>query len=50
MWRKMKNIRSSDKIRNEDVLRRVGEVRKLVNLIQCRKRNWIEHVVREKAY
>ena len=40
------NIMLSDKIRNEEVLRKVGEVRKLVNLIRCRKRNWIGHIVR----
>ena len=45
MWRKMENLLWSDKIRNEEVHRKVGEVRKLVNLIRCRKRNWIEHIV-----
>jgi hypothetical protein len=37
IWRKMENILWSDKLRNEEVLRRVGEVRKLVNLIRYRK-------------
>jgi hypothetical protein len=46
MWSKMENILWSDRIRNEEIPRRVGEVRKLVNLIQCRKRNWIGHIVR----
>jgi hypothetical protein len=45
----MKNILWSNRIPNEEVTRRVGEVRKLVNLIRCRKRNWIGHIVREEG-
>jgi len=46
MWRKMEKIKWTDKIRNEEVLRRVEEKEQLVNLVWNRKRKWIGHVLR----
>jgi hypothetical protein len=46
LWRRMEKISYIDKITNEDVLRRVGEVRQLGSFIRSRKRNWIGHVLR----
>ena len=36
----------TDKISNEEVLRRVGEERHLMNLLRNRKKIWIGHVLR----
>ena len=45
-WRRMEKISWTDKISNEEVLRRVGEERHLMNLLRNRKKNWIGHVLR----
>ena len=36
----------TDKITNEEVLRRVGEKRSMVETIVRRKKNWIGHIMR----
>jgi hypothetical protein len=46
IWRRMEKISYVDRVTNEDVLIRIEEERRLVNLIRERKRNWIGHVVR----
>ena len=46
LWRKMLGILWSDKISNEEVLRRVGEERILMEIIQRRQRTWIGHTLR----
>ena len=40
-WRKMENIKWSEKITNEQVIDRIGERRTLINNILCRKVSWM---------
>ena len=42
----MERISWTDKITNEEVLRRVGEKRIMVETIARRKKNWIGHIMR----
>ena len=42
----MERISWTDKITNEEVLRRVGEKRSMVETIVRRKKNWIGHIMR----
>ncbi|KAF2906110.1 hypothetical protein ILUMI_00061 [Ignelater luminosus] len=35
-----------DKVRNKDVIRRIGEERRLLSTIQGRKKSWVGHVLR----
>ena len=44
--RKMERISWTDKITNEEVLRRVGEKRSMLETIVRRKKNWIGHIMR----
>ena len=46
MWRRMEKISWTEKITNEEVLKRVGEERQLIKMIRNRKKNWIGHVLR----
>ena len=50
----MEKICWSEKISNEEVLRRISEERQLMSLIQTRKRKWIGHSIRgeglERSY
>ncbi|KAI5715694.1 hypothetical protein M8J77_020891 [Diaphorina citri] len=46
LWRRMENIKWSDKIRNEEVLRRVEEERNIVKTIKKRKASWVGHILR----
>ena len=41
----MENIKWTEKVTNEEVLRRVGEIRKLRETIKTRKTRWIGHVL-----
>uniref|UniRef100_A0A8D8M013 Uncharacterized protein n=1 Tax=Cacopsylla melanoneura TaxID=428564 RepID=A0A8D8M013_9HEMI len=45
LWRRMEGIKWTDKVRNEEVLRRVGEQRSLLKAIRKRKRNWLGHIM-----
>ena len=45
-WRKIKEIKWSEKVTNEQVLDRIGEKRTLINNILLRKANWIGHILR----
>jgi hypothetical protein len=49
IWRRMEKISWKDKITNEEVLRRVGEERKLIDTIVRRKKNWIGHILRSNC-
>ncbi|KAJ4446270.1 hypothetical protein ANN_12964 [Periplaneta americana] len=40
IWRRMERVKWTDRIRNEAVMERVGEERKMLKLIKKRKRNW----------
>ena len=46
IWRRIERISWTDRITNEEVLRRVAECRSLINTVVRRKKNWIGHVVR----
>ena len=48
IWRKMEKISWREHVRNEEVLRRVGEERSLRATIWKRKAKWIGHVMRQK--
>lgn len=45
-WRRMERVSWKDKKTNEEVLREVGEDKKLVEMIVRRKKNWIGHILR----
>ena len=45
----MERISWTEKITNEEVLRRVGEKRSMVETIVRRKKNWIGHIMRGDA-
>ena len=42
----MKKVRWVDKVRNDEVLRRIGEERKILTVIENRKMNWLGHCLR----
>ena len=44
-WRRMEKISWTDHVRNEDVLLRVKEQRKILHEIRKRKANWIGHIL-----
>ena len=46
LWRRMERISWTDRVRNEDVLLRVGEKRMMLEKIVLRQKNWIGHVLR----
>ena len=46
LWRRMEGIKWTEKVRNEEVMRRVGEQRTLLETIRKRKRNWLGHILR----
>src|SRR6267154_1575626 len=46
LWRGLEKISWSDKMKNEDVLKRVEEKSCLIRTISQRKKNWIGHVLR----
>ena len=48
-WRLMEKIKWSEKVTNEQVLDLIGEKRTLINNIQCRKVNWIGHILRRNC-
>src|SRR6266516_1410754 len=47
LWRGLEKIRCSDRISNDEVLTIVNEERCLIETMARRKKNWIEHVLRE---
>jgi hypothetical protein len=49
IWRRMEGIKWSDKVTNEEVLKRIGIERQLMDTIRNRKRKWIGHVIREEG-
>jgi hypothetical protein len=48
-WRRIDKIGWTDRVRNEDVLRRVSEERNILHTIQRRKNNWIGHILRRNC-
>ena len=49
IWRRSQNISWRDKVTNEEVLKRVGEVRQMMKDIKRRKKTWIGHVLRRNG-
>jgi hypothetical protein len=45
-WRRIEKISWTDRVRNEEVLRRVKEQRNILHEISKRKANWIGHILR----
>ena len=41
VWRAMEKVRWVDKVRNDEVLRRIGKERRILKVIENRKRNYI---------
>ena len=46
IWRRMKRVNWTDKIKNIVVLERFGEGRTMLELIKKRKRSWLGHLLR----
>src|SRR6267154_1866561 len=46
LWRGLETISWSDKIKSEEVLKRVEEKRCLIRTISQRKKNWIRYMLR----
>ena len=46
VWRRIEKISWMDHVKNEEVLKRVGQKQELVDMIIKRKKNWIGHVLR----
>ena len=46
LWRAMEKVRWADKIRNDEVLTRIAEERRILKVIGNRKRNWLGHCLR----
>ncbi|PNF13714.1 hypothetical protein B7P43_G14359 [Cryptotermes secundus] len=46
-WRRMEKINWTDYVRNEEVLFRVSEQRRILHEIRKEKANWIGHILRE---
>ncbi len=49
IWRRMEKINWQDHITNEEVLQRIAEPRRLMAVIQGRKKKWIGHILRGKG-
>jgi exonuclease III len=46
LWRRMEKVSWTQRKTNEEILRMVGEKRRLVNMVVERKKRWIGHVLR----
>jgi len=46
MWRRVEKISWTERVTNEEVLRRVGEKRTMVDTVWKRKARWIGHILR----
>ena len=50
IWRRMEKISWTDKVTNEDVLKKVNESKNMLNVIRQRKRKWIGHLLRHDEF
>jgi replicative superfamily II helicase len=48
-WRRMEKISWTDRVRNEQILQRAKEERKILQTIKRRKANWIGHSLRRNC-
>ena len=46
LWRKVLNISWSDKVCNEELLRRIGGERTIISVLNIRHRVWLGHTLR----
>ena len=46
LWRKILNISWSDKVSNDEVLRRVEEEKRIISATDKRQRAWLGHTLR----
>ena len=49
LWRRLMKVKWTDRVRNEEVLTRIGEEKKLLDTIRRRKRNWLGHILRRNC-
>ncbi|KAI5738261.1 hypothetical protein M8J77_004739 [Diaphorina citri] len=49
LWRRMEGVKWTDKVRNEEVLKRMGEKRTLMGAIRKRKTSWLGHILRRNC-
>lgn len=47
IWRRMEKISWVEKVRNEDVLKRIGEDRSMMKTVKRRKGRWLGHWIRQ---
>jgi hypothetical protein len=45
-WRRMKRIRWTDRVKNEELLHRIKEERNIIHKLKRKKFNWIDHILR----
>ena len=45
-WRRTEKIKRTDRITNEEVLRRMDEKRTILDAVMKRKANWLGHIMR----
>jgi len=43
-WRRLEEVTCTDRVRNEEVLQRVKDVRNILH-IEKKKANWIDHIL-----
>jgi hypothetical protein len=48
-WRRQEKISWTDRVKNEDVLRRVKKEKNFLHAIKRRKANWIGHIQRRNC-
>jgi hypothetical protein len=48
-WKREEKISCTDRVRNEEVLRRVKEERNILHTMKRRKVNWIGHILRRNC-
>jgi hypothetical protein len=49
-WRRTEKISWTDRVRNEEVLKRVKEERNIVHTVKRKKANWIGHILCRKCF
>jgi hypothetical protein len=45
-WRRMNKIRWTDRVKKEELLRRIKEERNVIHTLKRRRVNWIDHILR----
>jgi hypothetical protein len=50
VWKRMRKIKWTYRVRNEEVVHRTKEKRNILHTIKGRKTNWIGHTMRRKVF